>query len=227
MTRVFEIVRMRAPFASIDIHNNTGNNPHYVCATSLDDRYLHLARLFSRTVVYFEKPIGVQSAALAAICPAVTVECGRIGDDASVIHASEFVSAALALSHFPDVPLPETDIDLMRTHAIIKVPPDASFSFDGSDADLQFRPDLDHLNFSELDAGTSFGVLGAGSEKRLEIVPAIDHQDVDHYFDYDGGHIRLSQGAIPAMLTQDPQAVRLDCLGYLMHRIGRDGRRIE
>jgi hypothetical protein len=28
------------------------------------------------------------------------------------------------------------------------------------------------------------------------------------------------------MLTLDPRAVRLDCLGYLMHRIGRDGRRI-
>jgi succinylglutamate desuccinylase len=227
MTRVFDIVRMQAPFASIDIHNNTGNNPHYVCVTSLDDKYLHLARLFSRTVVYFEKPIGVQSAALAAICPAVTVECGRIGDDASANHASEFVSAALALSHFPDVPLPEADIDLMRTYAIIKVPPDASFSFDGADADLQFRPDLDHLNFSDLAPGTSFGVVGAGSNKKLEIVSATDHEGVDDYFDYTGGHIRLSQGAVPAMLTQDPQAVRLDCLGYLMHRIGRDGRRIE
>ena len=28
------------------------------------------------------------------------------------------------------------------------------------------------------------------------------------------------------MMTLDPAAVRLDCLGYLMHRIGRDGRRI-
>jgi hypothetical protein len=28
------------------------------------------------------------------------------------------------------------------------------------------------------------------------------------------------------MLTVDPNAVRLDCLGYLMHRIDRNGRRI-
>ncbi len=27
------------------------------------------------------------------------------------------------------------------------------------------------------------------------------------------------------MLTQDPNAIRLDCLCYLMHRIGMDGRR--
>ena len=67
-----------APYANIDIHNNTGNNPHYACITSLNDRYLHLARLFSRTIVHFKKPVGVQAAALAAICPAVTIECGPL-----------------------------------------------------------------------------------------------------------------------------------------------------
>jgi hypothetical protein len=36
-----------------------------------------LARLFSRPVVYFERPVGVQSAALAKICPAVTRPCCR------------------------------------------------------------------------------------------------------------------------------------------------------
>ena len=46
------------------------------------------------------------------------------------------------------------------------------------------------------------------------------------YFDYARRDIRLSQHAIPAMLTLDPNAIRLDCLGYLMHRIGRDGGRI-
>jgi 2-oxo-4-hydroxy-4-carboxy-5-ureidoimidazoline decarboxylase len=32
---------------------------------------------------------------------------------------------------------------------------------------------------------------------------------------------------VPLIVTPDPNAVRLDCLGYLMHRIGRDGRRIS
>jgi hypothetical protein len=59
------------------------------------------------------------------------------------------------------------------------------------------------------------------------MLPAVDGADASRYFDYADGDIRLSQRAIPAMLTLDPNAVRLDCLGYLMHRIGRDGRRIE
>jgi hypothetical protein len=221
-----ETVRRETPFASIDIHNNTGTNPHYGCVNRLEEQHLHLARLFSRTVVFFDRPVGVQSAALAPICPAVTVECGRIGDAASVAHAAEFVEAALAMQHFPDHRLPDSDLDLMRTHAIIRVPADASFSFDGTDADFRLRTDLDRLNFSELEPGVLFGSLGGSGRRRFDIVAAADEGAVDGYFDYSRGQIRLSQRAIPAMLTLDPNAVRLDCLGYLMHRIGRDGRRV-
>jgi hypothetical protein len=223
---VVEIVRCEAPFASIDIHNNTGHNPHYACVTRLKEPHFQLARLFGRTVVYFTKPLGTQSAALATICPAVTVECGRAGTVPGVSHAAEFVDAALALSHFPDHPVPAGDLDLMRTFAIIKVPPDASFSYDGAESDFRFRADLDQLNFSELEAGTAFGTVDGNGTQHLDVVPGFESAPVEPYFEYPRGEIRLAQRAIPAMLTLDPNAVRLDCLGYLMHRIGRDGRRI-
>lgn len=223
MRQVTGILRKAQPFASIDIHNNTGHNPHYACVNELAEPYLHLARLFSRTVVYFKKPLGVQSAAMAAFCPSVTVECGRSGGTAGVAHAAEFIHAALALSHFPDEPVPEHDLDLLQTRAIVKVPADASFSFDGASADFQFRPDLDHLNFSELEPGTCFGKLGGEQAARLDVVAGGDFPVQPGYFDYAGGEVRLARSAIPAMLTLDPNAIRLDCLGYLMHRIGRDG----
>jgi succinylglutamate desuccinylase len=223
---VVEIVRRETPFASIDVHNNSGYNPHYACVNSFGEEHLHLARLFSRTIIYFEQPVGVQSAAFAPICPAVTLECGRAGEEASVEHVAEFIGAALAMQRFPDHRLPDSDLDLMQTFAIIRVPTDASFSYDGTDADFRLRPDLDRLNFSELDPGVVFGTLGGGGRRRLDIVVAEDDGTGGDYFDYSRGEIRLSQSAIPAMLTLDPDAVRLDCLGYLMHRIGRDGRRI-
>jgi len=226
MREVMEAVRPHTPFASIDIHNNTGNNPHYACLNSLDDHFLQLARLFSRTVVYFNKPVGVQSAALARLCPAVTVECGRVGGTAGIEHAAEFIASALAMSQFPAHPVPEADIDLLRTFAIVTIPPDASFSFDGADADFRLRGDLDHLNFSELDPGTSFGSLGGSQTRRFDVLPGADFAFAGDYFDYTGGEIRLARQAVPAMLTLDPDAVRLDCLGYLMHRIDRQGRSI-
>ncbi len=223
MREVVDHVRAQKPFASIDIHNNTGHNPHYACVNELAEPYFHLARLFSRTVVYFKRPLGVQSAALAPICPAVTVECGRAIDRAGIGHAAEFIEAALALTDFPAHAVPEHDLDLMQTHAIIKVPPGADFSFDGTDADFRFHPALDQLNFSELAPGTSFGTLGRTRQARLEIQSGGDVSGIADYFDYADGEIRLTKAAIPAMLTLDPRAIRLDCLGYLMHRIGRDG----
>jgi hypothetical protein len=226
MREVVDVIGSLRPFASIDVHNNTGNNPHYACLNSLEDRFLHLARLFSRTIVYFNRPVGVQSAALAKICPAITVECGRVGGAAGIEHAAEFIWSALAMSQFPQHPVPDSDVDLLRAFASVNIPPDASFSYDGTDADFRLRADLDHLNFSELDPGTSFGCLGGGNTRHLDVRPDDDFATAARYFDYGDGEIRLAQQAVPAMLTLDPDAVRLDCLGYLMHRIDREGRRI-
>ena len=50
-------------FASIDIHNNTGKNPHYACINRKQHDFFQLAHLFSRTVVYFVQPDSVQSMA--------------------------------------------------------------------------------------------------------------------------------------------------------------------
>ncbi|MFO1184948.1 MAG: M14 family metallopeptidase [Bauldia sp.] len=224
MREVVEAVRRERPFASIDIHNNTGRNPHYACVNGLSDEHLHLARLFGRTVVHFTQPTGVQSAAMTGICPAVTVECGRAVDAAGAEHAAAFIRAVLALHAFPEHKLPPGEIDLLRTFAVVKVPADAGLSFDGAEADFRFRGDLDALNFCELAPGTPFGSLGGSGAKRLDLVAAEPGGDPAPWFDYTGGAIRLARAAVPSMLTVDERAVRLDCLGYLMRRIGRDGR---
>ncbi len=228
MREVVELVAAEHPFASIDIHNNTGNNPHYACVNDLREPFLHLARLFSRTVVFFTRPVGVQSAAMATICPAVTVECGVPGTPAATNHAAEFVEAALHMTEFPEHPVPDHDIDLLQTAVILRVPPDASFTYNGDDADFRFVPELDHLNFSELEPGTKLGQLGAKGDRRLAVVPGGEFDaSAETYIDYPDGEIQLARSAIPAMLTLDPRAVRLDCLGYLMHRINRSGERID
>ncbi len=223
MREVHDYVAARAPFASLDIHNNTGLNPHYGCVNRLDERYFHLARLFSRTVVYFTEPTGVQSMAMAALCPSVTVECGKAGVAANTAHAIEFVEACLHLHAFPEPPVAEHDLDLLRTGWVVRVPDGASLSFDGTPADFELRADLDHLNFSELPAGTPLGRLGRDRTHRLEVKDG-GGGAIDEVFDYHDGSITLARPAMPSMLTLDVNAVRLDCLGYLMQRIGRDGR---
>jgi succinylglutamate desuccinylase len=218
---VFDYVASRNPFASIDIHNNTGFNPHYSCITRLEPEFIALARLFSRIVVHFQRPAGVQAGAFARLCPAITVECGKAGGGGGVERATELIEAALALEHFPEhAPAPH-DVELLRTYAIVKTPAQASFTFDGSPADFRFRGDIDHLNFSELPAGESFGM--ADGSLRLELHPGDEEAAPGEYFDYADGEIRLARPAVPAMLTLDDHAVRLDCLCYLMHRISSEG----
>ena len=224
---VHAYVGARHPFAAVDIHNNTGFNPHYACVTRLEPRFVSLARLFSRIVVHFQRPLGTAAAAFAGVCPSITVECGKAGAGSATQHAIELVEACLAISHLPDHPPSSHDVDLLRTCAIVKTPAEASLSFTGAPADFMFRDDIDHLNFSELAPGVSFGRIGDPCA-RLEILPGEGGEiRPDPYFDYADGEIRLARPAIPAMLTCDPRAVRLDCLCYLMHRIDMTGARVD
>lgn len=217
MAQVVDIMRERGVFASIDVHNNTGINPHYACINRVDTQFMHLASLFSRTVVYFTRPAGVQSSAFAQICPAVTVECGKVGQAAGVDHASEFLEACLHLSEIPQHAVAAHDINLFHTVAIVKVPGAYSFSFDDSDADIRFVPDLDHLNFRELPAGFNLAEAASG-EIALE---AWNEQglDVAHaYFATQDGVICTTRPVMPSMFTLDERVIRQDCLGYLMER---------
>jgi uncharacterized protein len=222
---VFDYAASRRPFASIDIHNNTGLNPHYACITRLEPQFIVLARLFSRTIVHFERPLGVHAGAFGRLCPAITVECGKSGSGMGTTHAAELIESCLSIAQLPSHDVVPNDVDLYRTYAIVKAPVHTSLSFDGSPAEFCFRSDLDQLNFSELAAGESFGKIGDNGA-RLMVLPGDGCDSADVYFDYQDGDIRLTQDVIPAMLTQDSSAIRQDCLCYLMHRIGVDGRRL-
>jgi succinylglutamate desuccinylase len=216
MQEVVDAMRARGVFASIDIHNNTGLNPHYACVNRLEQDFLHLAVLFSRIVVYFIRPRGVQSAAFAELCPAVTVECGKPGTPGGVEHAAAFMEACLHLSGFPAHPLPLHDIDLFHTVATVKIPEQLSFGFGAPDADIDFVPELDHYNFRELAHGDAWGRVRQG---RLLALDETGTDIGDRLFDYRKNEITLRRPLMPAMLTRDERVIRQDCLCYLMERI--------
>ncbi len=215
MRQVVDEMRARRVFASVDVHNNTGINPHYACVRSLDAASLQLATLFSRTVVYFTKPDGVQTAAFAPLCPAVTIECGRPGDPHGALRAAEFLEACLHLSAVPAHPVAPHDMDLFRAVAIAKVPEDVSLGVGrASDADLRLVEDLDHLNFRELPAGTLLG--WAGPRARLEVRDKYGRDVARRYFSLRGGELRLATAVMLSMLTLNLRAIRQDCFCYLM-----------
>ncbi|MCG6867922.1 MAG: M14 family metallopeptidase [Gammaproteobacteria bacterium] len=219
MQQIVDIMADRDIFASIDMHNNTGLNPHYACVNDLGDPFLQLASLFGRTVVYFLQPRGVQSMAFARLCPAVTLECGKPGDAFGVEHAAEFVDACLHLSAIPAHPVAANDIELFHTVARVRIRDGVSFGFHGEETDITFDSNLDRLNFRELPAGTRFGSIADGMEHAI-LVTGDDGDDLmDRFFHVEDGILILNRVAMPSMLTLDEQVVRQDCLCYLMERL--------
>jgi succinylglutamate desuccinylase len=218
MAEIVASMRERRPFASVDVHNNTGINPHYACINRIDHRFMHLGSLFGRTLVYFIRPAGVQSMAFAELCPALTVECGKVGQSAGEEHALQFLDACLHLSEIPDHPVAPHDIDLFHTVAIVRVPRAYSFGFGDKAVDICFIDDLDHLNFRELPPGTTLARVDSVDGLPLEASDEQGREVAEHFFRVDGNMLRTTRTMMPSMLTLDERVIRQDCLGYLMER---------
>ena len=211
-------------FASIDVHNNTGRNPHYACVEWLDGQSLNLAVLFDRLVIYSPYPKGTQTGAFKQVCPSVTLECGQAGDSFGVDHAVEFIENCLNLTDIPCQPPPANDIDLFHALAQVTMQEDVRFSYSEPDADLLLREQLDELNFTELAPGTLLGKvkLGFPPPPFPLIARTDDGRDVtDQFFRFEGNRLVLAQKIMPCMLSMDERVIRQDCLCYLMERMGQ------
>ncbi len=212
-------LQQRRVFAAIDVHNNTGLNPHYACINRLGQPFLHFARLFSRTVVFFERPLGVISAAMAALCPAAVIECGKpdntLGDD----QAADFILAGLHLSGFPAHDLSASDIDLYHTIGIVTVPPEVGMGSTQTGACIQFEDNIDHLNFCDLPAGTPLAHVQGTTTVPLVVTDDQGRTITDDYLELRNREIITRRGIMPAMLTLDERVIRQDCLCYFMERL--------
>lgn len=215
---VNEMVR-RNVFASIDIHNNTGLNPHYACVNIFQDRYFQLARLFSRLVVYFIRPRGVLSAAFGRHCPSVTLECGKPGQAYGVNHALEYLNSCLHLTEIPDHPVVAGDLDLFHSIAQVTIPDKFSFGFTADQVDLNLSEDIDHMNFTEIPEGTVIGKTWTEGEIPLLVRDEFGTKVTSRYFRIENGELVLNRAIMPSMFTLDCDVIRQDCLGYVMERI--------
>ena len=218
MRQVMDIMTDREIFAAVDVHNNTGINPHYACVNVLEHQSLHLASLFGRTVVYFVRPRGVASMAMAALGPSVTLECGKVGQAHGAEHAADYLQACLKLSEIPRHAVPSHDIDLYHTVAVVRIPPQHGFSFDDDDSAIRFSRNLDAMNFRELPVGSQIAECGARLEQPLDVRDEQDQPVAERYFMVERGRLVTRVPVMPSMLTCDPEVIRQDCLCYLMER---------
>lgn len=217
--KVIDTISKDALFASVDLHNNTGQNPHYGCISIVNEENKYLCTLFNHIGMVFTSPKGVSTMAFDDICPAITLECSTPGNKPAKDKAFELIDDLMHLDHFPSKPVPNHDLQLVKNSATVKINKDITFSFEdsvksNSDMDLTVVKNFDHHNFTLLEKNEVFAYTKVA--KPL-IVTSSDGTDITNEIIQNiNGNISLKQALMPAMITMDKNIVLQDCLCYLL-----------
>ncbi|MEZ5952832.1 MAG: succinylglutamate desuccinylase/aspartoacylase family protein [Hyphomonas sp.] len=205
-------------FASIDIHNNTGDNPLYGCVNALRPADLQLAAMFAPVGVYYLNPPTTQSIAFSRICPAITVECGKTGNTDGIDAAIRLVEGAMRLKAFDPAPPGPDALKVYHTVGRVLIPENVSFGFGEAGVQLVLREDLEAKNFRPMPAGADWADTEL-SGMPLSVVDEHGNDLTDEFFCRDGRALKLVQDVVPSMITRNKEVIRQDCLGYLMRPI--------
>lgn len=205
-------------YAAVDIHNNTGKNPHYACINRTDPSFIHLARRFSKTIVYFTEPHEVISMALSHLCPSVTLECGFSGEAEGLNHVYDYLVQCLTLpAKTLFSPPSDKQSNIFHTIAKITLPDNSRLGFGNcrDTVDMCFRDDLEELNFTSVPAGTKLGISGK-NRCSLRVTDNSNREVTDEYIRLDNNDIVTRKQLIPSMFTKNETIIHQDCFGYIM-----------
>ncbi len=215
MQDVMDYISRQPLFAAVDIHNNTGTNPHYGCITDIRKENQYICSLFNHIAFVFHYPKGVSTGAFDGICPAVTLETGKPGEPHGVQHTIDLVDALLHLDHFPDKDIAKHDLQLVASFATVLIKPEVNFSFGKSaNADLLFAEDFELKNFTEI---TPDQVFAQSFVENPFIIKDQQGMDITNkIIRREGNNIFLNRTLMPAMITRNQEIIRQDCLCYLL-----------
>ncbi|MBT3583919.1 MAG: hypothetical protein HN509_03350 [Halobacteriovoraceae bacterium] len=213
---VVSIMKEKKIFASIDIHNNTGKNPHYTCVNILHKKSIYLGGMFSDTMIYFTEPHQVLGMAFSRLGASTIIECGLPGSVDGVEKVAQMLIDIMELEDFPV----NHNVKVYKSFARIKVPEQSIVSFDedNSDCDFCFITDFDEYNFTKIKKGTVLFKRPKGDLK-LSIIDDIGKDISDDILSYEGERVVLKKDIIPSMFTKDIRVIHQDCLGYLLYPI--------
>ena len=211
--RVTHHAMQARPRLAIDLHNNTGTNPHYSVLTDLHASCLGAALEFSPLALLAQHRDGIQTERFAEFCPAVTLETGIVGDPQGAKRGAAYLQTAARWRDVPEASFAELTVYRNEVRVTIE-DPDADFA---ADAPLALRAELDRYNFQRVEAGNVFarrptGAAGFG----LRAIDVSGADLTDFYFERRGTDVLLREPVYPSMYTRDLAVARQDCLCYFM-----------
>ena len=218
MQIVTNIMRKKKPFASIDIHNNTGKNPHYGCINILNPHGLVLASKFSDIAVYFTSPKGVQSSAFCDFCPSIVLECGQSSEKAGEEHALNFLENIIKLDELSS---PTNNLKLYHTIARVMIPKTVTLADSANDlsCDIYLNEALEDKNFHQIQPGTVFATVNSAKENFIVVSSESNEDITNEYTEIIDNAIIFKKPVILSMFTTSEKAIRQDCVCYFMEEL--------
>jgi len=217
--KVVDTISKDGLFASIDLHNNTGQNPYYGCISIVNEENKYLCTFFNHIGMVFTSPKGVSTMAFDTLCPAITLECSTPGNKPAKDKAFALVDDLMHMDHFPTKPVAKHDLQLVKNSATVKINADVTFCFENDvnsipNMDLTVVKNFDHHNFTMLEKNEVFAYSKV--DKPLLVTSPEGEDITNEIIQNANGSISLKKALMPAMITMDKSIVLQDCLCYLL-----------
>ena len=210
--QVVSYIAQKKPYFALDVHNNSGPNPHYGVLTNQLAECKSRARQFSDLAILALEQDEILSRRMNEICPAITIECGVPGEPRS----SEVVYDYLCELTNPKSDTPtHTDLSLYKAkyRVILK-----SATESGFEDFPEFNCALDASNFALVEAGTL--IATHASQNWFFEVTDFDGLDLTHeYLNFANGQVTLKQDTILGMFTRSPENILFDCVCYVLEHL--------
>jgi len=211
---ILKLMEKTPLFASLDIHNNTGRNPHYTVVVKQHQDHLNLAALFGETSVFFGERIGAFTENFGDFCPSVTIEAGLPGVESGTTAVLNFIEKLMPLD---EMPREKPKLNLLEVFGIIKIPEKNTVGVGDEEADIVFPADLDGNNFKPLEKAAVIAQTGQNCQLSVQDLKGNDI----NYLSNQDGQVVVKEPFIPAMITLDTKIIKSDCLCYMMRLIDR------
>lgn len=215
-----ERLRVAAPEALVDLHNNTGHNPPYGVGPATTPTLLSLTALFGKHFVHSDLRLGALVEATQHDFPSVTIECGRAGDAAADAVARAGLDHFLGEAHVVDYAGSGAAMEVLERPVRVSVSAGTSVAFaEGRQpgVDLTVTGDVDRHNFERVAAGTHIGWVREGTWP-LEARDAAGRDRSRELFVIRDGFLEARRDFIPIMMTTDATVALADCLFYVVRR---------
>ena len=207
---VISFLETKHPWFALDVHNNTGPNPHHSIVTSIDATTMSAARLFSQTAIFAQQPPGVLTRRTSAFCTSITIEAGLPEDPGSAARAREYISVLWKAGTVPETDTSDQELFQNNVRVLIE---NADTITD--DQVPKFAPKLYRYNFKIIPEGTELARLVV-DHARLRAVDEDQRDQTRTFLTYKGKNVSLRRDTILSMYTEDPRIARQDCVCYFL-----------